>query len=183
MTASFGSAMLWGIILIYIVLVLLFRDFFQPVTIMMALPLLLGGAFLGLVIANQPLSLFAFIGLLMLMGLVTKNRSCWSTSPLSACAGMSRNAALMEAGMQRAPDHHDHIRNVRRHDPAAAGGASMAPRHGRGRCRRLMLSTLLSLVFVPAMFVLIDRLERWVQGFLPKPTPHTDEATARTPAE
>jgi predicted PurR-regulated permease PerM len=45
----------------------------------------------------------------------------------------------------------------------------------------LMLSTLLSLVFVPAMFVLIDRLERWVQGYLPKPS--TGEAHAQTPAE
>ena len=70
---AFGTAMLWGVILIYGVLVLLFRDFFQPITIMTALPLSIGGAFLGLIIANQPLSLFALIGLLMLMGLVTKN--------------------------------------------------------------------------------------------------------------
>jgi len=48
----------------------------------------------------------------------------------------------------------------------------------------LMLSTLLSLVFVPAMFVLVDRLERWVQGFLPKPTGHEeDDESVRTPAE
>ena len=70
--------------------------------------------------------------------------------------------------------------------PAAAGwGVDGTLRQGMGAAviGGLMLSTLLSLVFVPAMFVLIDRLERWVQGFLPKPTAHTDEATARTPAE
>jgi hypothetical protein len=47
----------------------------------------------------------------------------------------------------------------------------------------LMLSTLLSLVFVPAMFVLIDRLERWVQGFLPRPQTPDASDPVRTPAE
>jgi HAE1 family hydrophobic/amphiphilic exporter-1 len=47
----------------------------------------------------------------------------------------------------------------------------------------LMLSTLLSLVFVPAMFVLIDRLERWVRGFLPKPQAHEEPDPTHTPAE
>ncbi len=188
MTASFGSAMLWGIILIYIVLVLLFRDFFQPVTIMTALPLSLGGAFLGLIIANQPLSLFAFIGLLMLMGLVTKNSILLVDFAVERMhAGMSRNAALMEAGMQRArPIIMTTFAMSGGMIPAAAGwGVDGSLRQGMGAAviGGLMLSTLLSLVFVPAMFVLIDRLERWVQGFLPKPTAHTDEETARTPAE
>ena len=188
MTASFGSAMLWGIILIYIVLVLLFRDFFQPITIMTALPLSIGGAFLGLIIANQPLSLFAFIGLLMLMGLVTKNSILLVDFAVERMhAGMSRNAALMEAGMKRArPIIMTTFAMSGGMIPAAAGwGVDGTLRQGMGAAviGGLMLSTLLSLVFVPAMFVLIDRLERWVQGFLPKPTAHTDEATARTPAE
>ncbi|MEQ1818158.1 MAG: efflux RND transporter permease subunit [Terricaulis sp.] len=188
MTASFGSAMLWGIILIYIVLVLLFRDFFQPITIMTALPLSLGGAFLGLIIANQPLSLFAFIGLLMLMGLVTKNSILLVDFAVERMhAGMSRNAALMEAGMQRArPIIMTTFAMSGGMIPAAAGwGVDGTLRQGMGAAviGGLMLSTLLSLVFVPAMFVLIDRLERWVQGFLPKPTSQTDDATAHTPAE
>ena len=188
MTASFGSAMLWGIILIYIVLVLLFRDFFQPITIMTALPLSLGGAFLGLIIANQPLSLFAFIGLLMLMGLVTKNSILLVDFAVERMhAGMSRNAALMEAGMKRArPIIMTTFAMSGGMIPAAAGwGVDGTLRQGMGAAviGGLMLSTLLSLVFVPAMFVLIDRLERWVQGFLPKPTAHEDPETARTPAE
>lgn len=188
MTASFGSAMLWGIILIYIVLVLLFRDFFQPITIMTALPLSLGGAFLGLIIANQPLSLFAFIGLLMLMGLVTKNSILLVDFAVERMhAGMSRNAALMEAGMKRArPIIMTTFAMSGGMIPAAAGwGVDGTLRQGMGAAviGGLMLSTLLSLVFVPAMFVLIDRLERWVQGFLPKPTSHEDPETARTPAE
>ncbi|ANP45632.1 efflux RND transporter permease subunit [Candidatus Viadribacter manganicus] len=188
MTASFGSAMLWGIILIYIVLVLLFRDFFQPITIMMALPLSLGGAFLGLIIANQPLSLFAFIGLLMLMGLVTKNSILLVDFAVERMhAGMNRNAALMEAGMQRArPIIMTTFAMSGGMIPAAAGwGVDGSLRQGMGAAviGGLMLSTLLSLVFVPAMFVLIDKLEHWVQGFLPKPTSHSDQETARTPAE
>jgi multidrug efflux pump subunit AcrB len=188
MTAAFGSAMLWGIILIYIVLVLLFRDFFQPITIMTALPLSLGGAFLGLIIANQPLSLFAFIGLLMLMGLVTKNSILLVDFAVERMhAGMSRNAALMEAGMKRArPIIMTTFAMSGGMLPAALGwGVDGTLRQGMGAAviGGLMLSTLLSLVFVPAMFVLIDKLEHWVQGFLPKPGPHGDEASVRTPAE
>lgn len=188
MTAAFGTAMIWGVILIYIVLVLLFRDFFQPVTIMMALPLSLGGAFVGLIVADQPLSLFAFIGLLMLMGLVTKNSILLVDFAVERMhAGMSRNEALLEAGMKRArPIIMTTFAMSGGMIPAAAGwGVDGTLRQGMGAAviGGLMLSTLLSLVFVPAMFVLIDRLERWVRGFLPKP--HAPEAPEpiRTPAE
>jgi len=188
MTAAFGTAMIWGIILIYIVLVLLFRDFFQPVTIMTALPLSLGGAFLGLIVADQPLSLFAFIGLLMLMGLVTKNSILLVDFAVERMhAGMSRNAALMEAGMKRArPIIMTTFAMSGGMIPAAAGwGVDGTLRQGMGAAviGGLMLSTLLSLVFVPAMFVLIDRLERWVQKHLPKPQAHEAPDPSRTPAE
>jgi len=188
MTASFGSAMLWGIILIYVVLVLLFKDFFQPITIMTALPLSIGGAFIGLLVAAQPLSLFAFIGLLMLMGLVTKNSILLVDFAVERMhAGMSRNAALMEAGMQRArPIIMTTFAMSGGMLPAALGwGVDGTLRQGMGAAviGGLMLSTLLSLVFVPAMFVLIDRLERWVQGFLPKPQARDDGDAVRTPAE
>jgi len=189
MTSAFGTAMLWGVILIYGVLVLLFKDFFQPITIMTALPLSIGGAFLGLIIANQPLSLFAFIGLLMLMGLVTKNSILLVDFAVERIhAGMSRNAALMEAGMKRArPIIMTTFAMSGGMIPAAAGwGVDGTLRQGMGAAviGGLMLSTLLSLVFVPAMFVLIDRLERWVQGFLPKPQAHEPiPDPSHTPAE
>jgi multidrug efflux pump subunit AcrB len=188
MTESFGSAMIWGVILIYIVLVLLFRDFFQPITIMTALPLSIGGAFVGLIVANQPLSLFAFIGLLMLMGLVTKNSILLVDFAVERMhAGMSRNAALMEAGMKRArPIIMTTFAMSGGMIPAAAGwGVDGTLRQGMGAAviGGLMLSTLLSLIFVPAMFVLIDRLERWVRGFLPKPHGREQRAPEQTPAE
>lgn len=66
--ASFGLAMLTGVLCIYIVLVLLFKAFLQPVTILMALPLSLGGAFVGLLLADKSFSMPSLIGLIMLMG-------------------------------------------------------------------------------------------------------------------
>ncbi len=172
MMATFGQAMLWGILLIYIVLVLLFGDFFQPVTIMMALPLSIGGAFLGLIVANQPLSLFVFIGLLMLMGLVTKNSILLVDFAIERIrGGMDGTSALMEAGMKRArPIIMTTLAMTGGMIPAAAGwGVDGALRQGMGAAviGGLMLSTLLSLVFVPAMFVLVARFERRVRSFLP----------------
>ncbi|MCV2358946.1 efflux RND transporter permease subunit [Paucibacter sp. TC2R-5] len=71
--ASFGLAMLTGVLCIYIVLVLLFKDFIQPVTILAALVLSIPGAFLALFITGTALSMPSMIGLIMLMGIATKN--------------------------------------------------------------------------------------------------------------
>jgi multidrug efflux pump subunit AcrB len=73
--ASFGLAMLTGVLCIYIVLVLLFKDFVQPVTILAALPLSIPGAFRRAVRDRQhkSFSMPSMIGLIMLMGIATKN--------------------------------------------------------------------------------------------------------------
>ena len=184
---NFATAMLWGILLIYAVLVLLFRDFFQPITILTALPLSIGGAFLGLIVSNQPLSLFALIGLLMLMGLVTKNSILLvDFAEEKMHAGMNRYDALMDAGMKRA-------RPIVMTTFAMSGGMIPAAlgwsvdgtlRQGMGAAviGGLMLSTLLSLVFVPAMFVLIDKLENWTRGLFRRWRPQA-QITHHTPAE
>jgi len=185
MFSNFATAMLWGVILIYGVLVLLFRDFFQPITILMALPLSIGGAFLGLIISNQPLSMFALIGLLMLMGLVTKNSILLvDFAEESMHRGAGREEALLDAGMKRA-------RPIVMTTFAMSGGMIPAAlgwsvdgtlRQGMGAAviGGLMLSTLLSLVFIPAMFVLIDKLENWVRGLFRR---RSGEAPSSTPAE
>ncbi|MGE3867483.1 MAG: efflux RND transporter permease subunit, partial [Hyphomonadaceae bacterium] len=99
----FGQAMLWGIILVYGVLVLLFKDFYQPITILTAFPLSIGGAFVGLLVTGQPLSVFVGIGLIMLMGIVTKNSILLVDFAVESMhKGMTRNQALFEAGMKRA---------------------------------------------------------------------------------
>ena len=188
MFSSFGTALMWGILLIYAVLVLLFKDFFQPLTILTALPLSIGGAFGALLTANQPLSLFVLIGLIMLMGIVTKNSILLVDFAVEQIhKGMTRNAALMEAGLKRArPILMTTLAMCAGMLPSALGwSVDGTLRQGMGVAviGGLLVATLLSLVYVPAMFVLIDRLERWVQGFLPKP--HQDEADdpVRTPAE
>jgi multidrug efflux pump subunit AcrB len=188
MFSSFGAALLWGVLLIYAVLVLLFRDFFHPWTIMTALPLSIGGAFGALLVANQPLSLFVLIGLIMLMGIVTKNSILLVDFAVEQIhKGMSRNAALMEAGMKRArPILMTTFAMCAGMIPAAAGwSVDGTLRQGMGVAviGGLLVATLLSLVYVPAMFVLIDRLERFVRGFLPKP--HAPEIPEQpgTPAE
>jgi HAE1 family hydrophobic/amphiphilic exporter-1 len=164
---QFMNAFLWGVLLIYFVLVLLFRDFFQPITILFAIPLSIGGAFAGLLLANQPLSLFVFIGLLMLAGIVTKNSILLVDFAVEQMhKGMSRNQALFEAGIKRArPIIMTTLAMSAGMIPAAIGsGVDGTLRQGMGVAviGGLMLSTLLSLLFVPAMFVLIDRLERFV---------------------
>jgi len=103
--------------------------------------------------------------------------------------GMSRNAALMEAGMKRArPILMTTFAMCAGMVPSAAGwSVDGTLRQGMGVAviGGLLVATLLSLVYVPAMFVLVDRLEQWVRGFLPKPHAHEPPQPdpTRTPAE
>jgi hydrophobe/amphiphile efflux-1 (HAE1) family protein len=190
MFSDFGNAMMWGGLLIYFVLVLLFKDFFQPITIMMAFPLSIGGAFVGLWLSGQPVSIFALVGFLMLMGIVTKNSILLVDYAVEGIrAGKSRNAALLEAGEQRArPIIMTTIAMSAGMLPTALGtGVDGALRQGMGWAviGGLMLSTLLSLVFVPAVFILVDRLERLVVPFFSKISTRTegDDKATTVPAE
>ncbi len=101
--SSFGTAMAIGIFCIYAVLVLLFHDFLQPFTILMALPLSLGGALMPLVLTGTSFSMPAVIGLLMLMGVVTKNSILLVEYGIMAIrAGKLRIEALVDACHKRA---------------------------------------------------------------------------------
>jgi multidrug efflux pump subunit AcrB len=142
---------------------------------MTALPLSLGGAFLGLLIGNQPLSLFALIGLIMLMGIVTKNSILLVDFAIEQIhKGMPRDEALMDSGMKRArPIIMTTFAMVAGMLPTAAGfGVDGALRQGMAMAviGGLLLSTVLSLVFVPAVFILIDRLERRLKGMWSHPS-------------
>jgi multidrug efflux pump subunit AcrB len=121
--ASFGIAMLIGVLCIYGVLVLLFTDFLQPVTILAALPLSIGGAFVALLLTHDALSMPTMIGLIMLMGIVTKNSILLvDYAILARKAGMNRFDALVDACHKRSPpDRHDHDRDGRRHAAAGPG--------------------------------------------------------------
>ena len=101
---GFALAMLTGIFCIYALLVLLFHDVLQPITILSALPPSAGGAFLMLWLLNMELSLPSLIGLLMLMGIVTKNSILLVEYAVMARRehGLNRYEALIDACSKRA---------------------------------------------------------------------------------
>ncbi len=172
--ASFGLAMLTGVLCIYIVLVLLFKDFLHPVTILAALPLSLGGAFVGLLIAQKSFSMPSLIGLIMLMGIATKNSILLVEYAILARRehGLSRLDALLDACHKRA-------RPIIM--TTLAMGAGMLPiAIGFGTADSsfrspmavaviggLITSTVLSLLVIPAFFTGIDDLGLWLQRWLP----------------
>jgi multidrug efflux pump subunit AcrB len=171
--ASFALAMLTGVLCIYIVLVLLFKDFLHPATILAALPLSLGGAFVGLLIAQKSFSMPSLIGLIMLMGVATKNsillveyaiearRGRHATESQPATPPMSRLDALLDACHKRA-------RPIVM--TTIAMGAGMMPiAFGWGAADGsfrspmavaviggLITSTFLSLLVIPAVFTFVD---------------------------
>jgi multidrug efflux pump subunit AcrB len=162
--ASFGIAMLIGVLCIYCVLVLLFKDFMQPVTILAALPLSIGGAFIALLVTGRALSMPSMIGLIMLMGIVTKNSILLvDYAILARQQGMSRFDALVDACHKRSrPILMTTIAMGAGMMPLALGwGADPSFRSPMAITviGGLITSTLLSLLVVPAVFTYIDDLE------------------------
>ncbi|HYD59842.1 MAG TPA: efflux RND transporter permease subunit [Noviherbaspirillum sp.] len=180
--ASFGLAMLTGVLCIYIVLVLLFKDFLHPVTILAALPLSLGGAFVGLLIAQKSFSMPSLIGLIMLMGIATKNSILLVEYAIVARRdhGMSRFDALLDACHKRArPIIMTTLAMGAGMLPIAVGlgvaDASFRSPMAIAVIGGLITSTVLSLLVVPAVFTYMDDFEGLVQKIKNKlrrhPTP------------
>jgi multidrug efflux pump subunit AcrB len=162
--ASFGIAMLIGVLCIYGVLVLLFKDFMQPATILAALPLSIGGAFFALLVTGRALSMPSMIGLIMLMGIVTKNSILLvDYAILARQGGMNRFDALVDACHKRSrPIIMTTIAMGAGMMPLALGwGADPAFRSPMAIAviGGLITSTLLSLLVVPAVFTIVDDLE------------------------
>ena len=162
---SFGKAMGAGIMMVLGVLILLFANFLQPFTILLSLPLSIGGAIMGLVITQKAISLPVVIGFLMLMGIVTKNAIMLVDFAVEEVArGVDRSTAIIDAGRKRArPIVMTTIAMAAGMLPSAlalgAGGEFRAPM-AIAVIGGLIVSTLLSLVFVPAFFILMDDLSR-----------------------
>ena len=161
---SFGSAMLIGVLCIYLVLVLLFHDFLQPVTILAALPLSVGGAFMGLLLSHSAFSMPAIIGLLMLMGIVSKNSILLVEYTVMARRehGMARFEALVDACRKRAqPIIMTTIAMGAGMLPVAMGiGAEPSFRSPMAIAviGGLLTSTFLSLLVIPVVFSYVDDL-------------------------
>lgn len=167
--ASFGLAMLTGVLCIYIVLVLLFKDFLHPVTILSALPLSLGGAFVGLLLAQKSFSMPSLIGLIMLMGIATKNSILLVEYAIVARRehGMGRFEALLDACHKRArPIIMTTIAMAAGMLPIAVGFGAADPSFRSPMAIAviggLVTSTILSLLVVPVVFEYVDDTEHWL---------------------
>jgi multidrug efflux pump subunit AcrB len=174
--SSFGLAMLTGVLCIYVVLVLLFKDFVQPVTILAALVLSVPGAFLALFVTQTALSMPSMIGLIMLMGIATKNSILLIDYVILARRGVDGNPgldrwhALLDACRKRA-------RPIVM--TTVAMGAGMLPiAIGLGTdpsfrapmaivvIGGLITSTFLSLLVIPVVFTYVDDAIHSIQRLL-----------------
>ncbi|GGF84806.1 ABC transporter permease [Azorhizobium oxalatiphilum] len=184
--SGFMMAIAAGLMLVLAVLVLLFADVLQPITILISLPLSIGGAFIALLLTNNSVSLPVVIGFLMLMGIVTKNAILLVDFAVESIRhGYSRFDALMEAGRKRAqPIIMTTIAMAAGMVPSALalgeGGAFRAPM-AIAVIGGLIASTVLSLVFVPAVFTVMDDIGRLTGRLFGRFVGETDEPGAAAP--
>ena len=179
---SFGLAMGTGVLCVYIVLVLLFRDFVQPLTILVALFLSIPGAFLALFITHKAISMPSMIGLIMLMGIAAKNSILLVDYIIMAQRdhGMSRWDALLDAASKRARP------IVMTTIAMGAGMLPIALGIGTDPSFRapmaivviggLITSTFLSLLVIPVVFTYVDDVHQWMLKKLHKK--HAEAASA-----
>ena len=158
---SLGLSLLLAIIFVYMVLASQFGSFLQPFTIMLALPLAVIGAFVALLVVKRPFDTMAFIGLIMLMGLVTKNSILLiDYVNQDRRRGMKRSDAIVSAGMKR-------LRPILMTTLAMIlGMIPVAMTFGTSTGFRvsmavtiiggLVSSTLLTLVVVPVVYTILD---------------------------
>ncbi|WP_332681947.1 efflux RND transporter permease subunit [Bosea sp. (in: a-proteobacteria)] len=169
---GFITAMTTGLMLVLAVLILLFGSVFQPITILLSLPLSFGGVVIALLATQNPVSMPVYIGLLMLMGIVTKNAIMLVDFAVEEVArGKDRMTALIESGRKRArPIVMTTIAMAAGMLPSAYGvgdGGEFRAPMAIAVIGGLIVSTVLSLVFVPSFYTVMDDLGRllsWAFG-------------------
>lgn len=174
MQQGFINAMLLGLLLVLSVLILLFKDVIQPFTILFSLPLAIGGVAAALIVTHNPLSMPVLIGILMLMGIVTKNAILLVDFAIEMMhKGMPRVEAMVEAGRKRArPIIMTSIAMSAGMLPSALGvgeGGSFRAPMAIAVIGGIIVSTVLSLIVVPSFFLIMDDLSRllgWLFGRL-----------------
>ena len=188
MVPNFIIAILTGIGLMYVVLVLLFGSISHPFTILMALPVSFGGAFIALIMCHMTISMPSLIGLIMLTGIAAKNSILLvEYAMVSIKSGMTRTEALMQAARKRArPIVMTTVAMGAGMIPVALGDDSFRQPMAVAVIGGLITSTLLSLLFVPAMYTIIDQISHFFGGMIspffhaqgkeePQPKPHSAE--------
>lgn len=169
---SFANAMIMGLMLVLTVLILLFKSVIQPFTILLSLPLAIGGVAAALILTGSAVSMPVLIGILMLMGIVTKNAILLIDFAIEMRhQGMDKYKAVMEAGHKRArPIVMTSIAMSAGMLPSALGvgeGGSFRAPMATAVIGGIIVSTVLSLVIVPAFYLIMDDLSRllsWVFG-------------------
>ena len=167
----FFNALGLAVMSIYAILVLLYNSFLYPFGILVALPLSVGGALMGLLIGQKELGLFALIGIVLLMGLVTKNAILLVDFALAhQKEGMPQFKAVIQAGVSRLrPILMTSISTVAGMIPIAlewgADGEVRSPM-AIAVIGGFTTSTLLTLVVVPVLFTYVDNFVRWIRKTL-----------------
>ncbi|ADG09268.1 AcrB/AcrD/AcrF family protein [Caulobacter segnis] len=185
---GFAVALLSAIGLVYGVLVLLFRSFFKPVTILSALPLAISGALAALVVTGQSLSMPSLIGFLMLMGLAAKNSILLVEYVIEEeRAGVSQRDAILDACRERArPIIMTTLAMMAGMLPTALGlgkGSEFRQPMAVAVIGGLITSTVLSLVLVPVVYEIVDDFEKWLAPKLSRLTTPREAKAQAEPIE
>jgi HAE1 family hydrophobic/amphiphilic exporter-1 len=173
MAEAFGyaiSALVLAVVFIYMILASQFKSFLQPLALMTALPLTLIGVVLALMMFNSTLSMFSVIGVVMLMGLVTKNAILLVDFAIRAREdGMERHdALLMAAKVRLRPILMTTLAMIFGMVPLAFAlteGSEMRAPMGQAVIGGVITSSLLTLVVVPVVYCYMDDLAQWAGRF------------------
>ncbi|MEH2060621.1 MAG: efflux RND transporter permease subunit [Nostoc sp.] len=176
----FGGALGLALMCIYAILVLLYNNFLHPLSIMAALPFCLGGALVALMLAQKPLGLYALIGIVLLLGIVTKNSILLvDYTIINMQSGKTQRQALVESGVSRLrPIMMTSLATIAGILPLALGigaGSEVRQPMGIAIMGGFTTSTMLTLVVVPVIFSYIDNFQNWIKdrlryGFGKKPS-------------
>lgn len=161
-----GQALILAVLFIYLVLASLYNSFSDPVTIMTSLPLSLIGAFLGLLMFNSAVSIMSLIGVIMLMGLVTKNAILLIDFVKQRREkGETREQAIMEAGPIRLrPIMMTALSLIFGMMPLALAlgpGAELRAPIARAVIGGMISSTFLTLLVIPVVYTIIEDIVKW----------------------
>jgi hydrophobic/amphiphilic exporter-1 (mainly G- bacteria), HAE1 family len=174
MAEAFGyaiSALVLAVVFIYMILASQFKSFLQPLALMTALPLTLIGVVLALMMFHSTLSMFSVIGVVMLMGLVTKNAILLVDFAIRAREdGMERTEALLMAAKVRLrPILMTTLAMIFGMIPLAFAlteGSEMRAPMGQAVIGGVITSSLLTLVVVPVVYCYMDDLATWAKRVL-----------------
>ena len=171
MQTSATMAIGFAIIFIYLILSSLYGSFVTPVTILLALPFALSGAFIALFVSGESISIFAILGIFLLLGVAGKNSILLVDFANQRIAeGLDRSRAILEAGLARLrPILMTSFALIAGTVPVAIGlneASQMRTSMGWAIIGGVLSSTLLTLIAVPAVFSYIDRFRIWSKGHM-----------------